>query len=251
MKSTLRFFKTGGVVATFLLLIVGCQPLSKHVLPGVTTPGGLQLEQLKRSEYRILGPVTARACESDGNVEGKALFSGGGGLMAFAGGGGVYADLEDAHKIALHQAMESLSDADILIHPKFYEDNSGPEPCVTVTAKAISIKTDEELGTSGTRSVKGDTPKSSKGGYALGAASVARPAGATATGGKGLYMLDVQVVSKLRKLVDQNVTLGITTGREVQGVLMYVTADGLRIRRLSGAGQADVMYPWEEVRWFK
>lgn len=144
--------KTGlGILLAAGCLLTNWAPGCTHSrleISGVAMPSSIELKKLSRSEYRILGKVTGNACSTYVGLWPIPIF---------------WVQSEDksaalyqwnvsgaAREAAVYNAIASAPNADALVAPRFEEEVESAfvwrlRRCVTVTGKAVSIKTDVEL----------------------------------------------------------------------------------------------------------
>jgi hypothetical protein len=81
------------------------------------------------------------------------------------GSGSIYSAIKHAKRIALYNALKLVTGADVVIQPHYRVrviEGLTTVIKVSVTGKAISIKTDEEYHSSGSNVSKAETPKTRK-----------------------------------------------------------------------------------------
>ncbi len=136
---------------SIVAMFASCVSLRTYV-PGAAYPSQLPIEQLKRNEYVLMGAVTGEGCAHYVGLWPIPIF------WVSSDDNKAYTNrrlyspwmTRLATEAASYEALKKIPDADILLEPRVeatdYE--TGPwyaRVCVRVTAKAVHIKTDEEL----------------------------------------------------------------------------------------------------------
>ncbi len=148
------------ILAMLLLpFILGCATKGKSLQMEVYPMFGL--EGLKRSEYQILETTTGKGCvtrflgiikisrpdsyyveqRKTGGAVSISLYD------LFFGWLLGKSSLDQAREIALYTALESVPEADFMLEPRYYDEESGfpliySRVCSTVKGKAVRIRPD-------------------------------------------------------------------------------------------------------------
>jgi len=139
--------------AAVLLTAIGCTSMRTKI-PGVHYPEEISLAQLDREDYEVLGNVTGEGSASYTGLWPIPIFffsksdqeSGKANNWKIGLGNPVESMARD---VAVYKALQSIPEADLLIEPRYHTKsvNYGiwyTKMWVTVTGKAIRIKTDKE-----------------------------------------------------------------------------------------------------------
>ncbi len=142
----------------FILIFAGCA--TKRQFIAVNEQPTLGLEGLKRNEYQVLETVTGKGCvtrilgiikitepenrEMEYNRPSQKAID----LLGWLIG---KSSIAHAREIALYSALESVPDADFLLEPRFYDEETGipllyTKVCSKVKGKAVRIKPDVTKG---------------------------------------------------------------------------------------------------------
>lgn len=152
----MRKFLVLALVVSMMFLLGACTVKNASITGG--TISDVTLEPLKRGEYEVLQTASGEGCvsvilgifkEPSGTT--SADYKGVGGLdparqlrMAF----GMGSPWDESRAMAVHQALESVPDADMLVAPRFIDSGTRfpffyKSFCSKVKGKAIRLKTDK------------------------------------------------------------------------------------------------------------
>jgi hypothetical protein len=159
-----RTVVNASLLVALVACLEGCVTLNKSY-PINSTPSGIRIEPLARSEYKVLGDTEGTACvkyvlggrtpwfsgapeKSVSRIGDKKMFSGSF-MVSIPIVGSFFGGEEQLIDIAMYEALDKVPGADALMsirvsmHRRFKFPLFFCEECVTIKGKAFQIKTDK------------------------------------------------------------------------------------------------------------